>query len=252
MPAEINEKRTTHQIAVAYGDDYLSWKNWGGEKFGKLRKTDKAYYGAEIKRIRSTIERNSKVLEIGFGNGGFLRFARERGWVVLGTEVNEDLVKAAKEQGYDAFKSEDLSVFDDNKFDLVVAFDVIEHIPQDELSKFFVEVRRILRDKGHFIARVPNGDSPFGLPYQNGDLTHVTTIGSGKAAYFAQKSNMEVVFLGGEAQPIVGTSFVHFVHRIVAVPTKRFINFFVKNIYFPRSNVDFCASNLTLIYRVRK
>lgn len=252
MSVGSNEKRKTQKIAVAYGDDYLSWKKWGGENFGKLRKTDKAYYGVEIKRIGSRIARNSKVLEIGFGNGGFLRFARDRGWVILGTEVNEELVKAAKEQGYGAFKCEDVSGFEDNEFDLVVAFDVIEHIPQHELLGFFLDVRRILKDKGHFIARFPNGDSPLGLPYQNGDVTHVTTIGSGKATYFAQKANMEVVFLGGEAQPIVGTSFVHFVHRIVAVPTKRVINFIVKNIWFPRSNVEFCASNLTLIYRARK
>jgi len=109
-----------------------------------------------------------------------------------------------------------------------------------------------LRDGGHFIARFPNGDSPFGLPYQNGDVTHVTAIGSGKVAFFAAKSNMEIVFLGGEAQPIRGTSLVHFVHRLIAVPTKRIVNWFVKNIFFPRSSIEFCAANLTLIYRVRK
>ncbi|EQD72861.1 Cyclopropane-fatty-acyl-phospholipid, partial [mine drainage metagenome] len=165
---------------------------------------------------------------------------------------NEGLVRCAKEQGYSAVNCEDVSGFDDDTFELVVAFDVIEHIREGELYGFLLEIKRILRDGGHFIARFPNGDSPFGLPYQNGDVTHVTAIGSGKVAFFAAKSNMEMVFLGGEAQPIGGTCLVHFVHRLIAVPTKRIINCFVKNIFFPRSNIEFCAANLTLIYKARK
>jgi SAM-dependent methyltransferase len=247
-----DEMKEVESVGGAYGGDYLSWKNWGNDKFGKLTKTEFAYYNAEIRRIGRRVPSDLRVLEIGFGNGGFLRFAREKGWDIVGTEVNEGLVRVAKDQGYIARKCEDVSDFEENAFDLVVAFDVMEHIRQDDLHRFIFEINRILRKDGHFIARFPNGDSPFGLPYQNGDMTHVTVIGSGKVSFLAERLNMDLVFLGGEAQPIVGTRLVHFVHRIVAVPIKRVMNFLVRNIFFPKSNIDFCAANLTLIYKTRK
>lgn len=252
MSGECGDMRNADKEVAPYGSDYLSWKNWGNDNFGKLTKTDIAYYNAEIKRTDADVRGDCRILEIGFGNGGFLRFARGKGWKISGTEVNEELVKSAKEQGFNAIHCQDVAGFEDDAFDLVVAFDVIEHVAQDQMYKFLLGIKRIVCDGGHVILRFPNGDSPFGLPYQNGDITHVTVIGSGKAVFFAEKLNFELVFLGGEAQPIVGTRPIHFCHRIVAVPVKRLINFFVRNIFFPRSYVDFCASNLTVIYKIRK
>jgi SAM-dependent methyltransferase len=43
--------------------------------------------------------------------------------------------------------------FEDNTFDLVCAFDVIEHIDED--SKAVAEARRVLKEKGSFIFTVP-------------------------------------------------------------------------------------------------
>ncbi len=252
MSRDIDKNAKRGQQVESYGADYLNWKNWGNENFGKLRKTDNAYYKSEIHRIGRRLPNNLRVLEVGFGNGSFLKFSKTRGWDISGTEVNEELVKSAKKQGYSVFNSEDLSIFPENTFDLVAAFDVIEHIPQGDLGGFLLEVKRILKNNGHFIARFPNGDSPFGLPNQNGDVTHVTLLGSGKVKYFANKVGMELLFLGGQAEPIFGTNLVHFVHRLIAVPVKRIINVVIRNIFFPKTSVDFCSSNLTLIYKARK
>jgi hypothetical protein len=41
---------------------------------------------------------------------------------------------------------------------------------------FKLDVKRVLKPGGRFIARCPNGDSPFRLVNQNGDVTQVTSI----------------------------------------------------------------------------
>jgi SAM-dependent methyltransferase len=130
-----------------------------------------------------------------------------------------------------------------------VAFDVLEHIPQNELPNFINEVKRILKNGGFFISRFPNGDSPFGLINQNGDTTHLTTIGSGKAYFFAAQCDMDVVFVGGEAQPLLGTSLLHFAHRLIALPIKKALHLITNLIFFPRSNISFYSTNLTMIYK---
>jgi len=244
-----NYSENMESLEDSYGGDYLRWKSWGNAEFGKLNKTEAAYYRAEISRTNYKFPKDSKILEIGFGNGAFLKYALYKNWDVSGTEINEALVKTALDHGCRAIHTDNLSSFQDNSFDLVVAFDVLEHIPQDALPLMILEIKRILSDDGFFIARFPNGDSPFGLINQNGDITHITTIGSGKVNYFAAKTNMKIIFVGGEAQPLLGISLLYFLHRMISLPVKKLINLFTKFIFFPRSNVAFCSSNLTMIYR---
>lgn len=238
-------------IGEDYGDEYITWKNWERD-FGKITKTQAVYYSAEVARSNRNFPEDSKVLEIGFGNGGFLAYARQRNWDVRGTEVNGALVKIAQSNGYHAIHAEDLSLFDDNEFDLIVAFDVLEHIPPNSLHELIASIKRLLKNNGVLIARFPNGDSPFGLYNQNGDVTHLSSIGSGKVHYFANKLGMKVVFVGGQSQPIFGTSVKFFLHRALTYPIKRFLDFTVNAIFFPYGKVAFFASNLVMILSVEK
>jgi len=236
------------KIDNSYGKDYLSWKNWGGD-FAKLNDTDIAYFSAEFSRLPLTQSKHFKVLEIGFGNGRFLEYGRKMTWDVHGTEINEALVSIAKQNGFNVTHAADLSKFNDSTFDLIVAFDVLEHIPQEILPNMILEIKRILRDNGFFIARFPNGDSPLGLHHQNADVTHVTSIGSGKIRYYAAKTNMELFFIGGEAQPLFGGSMLHFIHRIFSLPIKKVTNLFINLVFFPRAHIHFCSSNLIAILK---
>lgn len=234
-----------------YNQEYLKWKKWSAN-FGRLKKANAAYFSSEISRTKNKFNKGAKVLEIGFGNGDFLKYATEKNWDVCGTEVNNLLVKTASKNGYTVFHTDNLSKFSDNIFDLVVAFDVLEHIPQDALLEIISEVNRILKPNAFFMSRFPNGDSPFGLMIQNGDITHITTIGSQKARYFASTANMEIIFIGAEALPIFGVNLLQFFHRIFAIPIKKIINLTINLIFCPRGNVEFCSPNLIMICRAKK
>lgn len=227
---------------------YRKWKGWVGS-FGYLKATTKSYYEAEIRRAGLTPKGRLRVLEVGFGNGSFLAYARQKGWIVVGLEKNSVLVDEALSADFDARVTSDLSDVQDSEFDLVIAFDVIEHLEEDEIISFMQHTRRILRPSGRLIARVPNGDSPFGLKVYNGDFTHRSFLGSGKLQYLASSFGFRIIFLGAEAEPIIYTSFLHFSHRLLTVPVKRFVDLIIRLIYYPRERASFCSANITFIFQ---
>jgi len=59
-------------------------------------------------------------------------------------------------------------------FDVIVVFDVLEHLTLEEILIFLDRAKQLLVTGGVIIARVPNCASPYGLAYQNGDFTHLT------------------------------------------------------------------------------
>ena len=232
-----------------YGEAYLNWKGWRSDNFGELTKLQKRYFDAEIRKSKFGSHKEIRVLEIGFGNGSFLAYARTRGWDIVGIEANNDLVQTAIDHDFNAICTDSLTTFEDRTFDLIVAFDVLEHIGQEDLLNFLSEVKRIQKNNGVFIARFPNGDSPFGLMYQNGDVTHITTIGSIKARYFVDVLGVDLIFLGGEAQPLFSGSLLVTTHRLFALPIRKLANLLVNLVFLPGRNVAFSSPNLVMIFR---
>ena len=234
-----------------YGADYLAWKSWGDNDFGVLSRSTAKYYAAELKRAGVLDASGLKVLEVGFGNGDFMTFCKQRGWTVTGTEINPELVAIGRAAGFDARIASDLDSLDADSFDLVVTIDVLEHIPPDGTISFLQSLLRVLRPGGSLVAHFPNADSPFGLYNQNGDTTHVNAIGTGKARYYAHAAGAELVFLHGEARPIPAGSLAHTCQRVVALPFRWVTNTLARFVFLPGTNIDFAATALTMILRKR-
>lgn len=62
------------------------------------------------------------------------------------------------------------------KLDLVVAFDVMEHMTREQLLVLFDTLAALLKSGGHVLARFPNAQSPLGCVTQNGDWTHRSAL----------------------------------------------------------------------------
>jgi len=98
-------------------------------------------------------------LEVGSGAGETLVLLGEMGWRGLGVEISEDAVKLSRENIKRAGLEKDIRVmcgdFGDiaSKFDLVMAFEVLEHIKNDALAlkKMCAKINR----GGHLIISVP-------------------------------------------------------------------------------------------------
>jgi len=161
-------------------EGYADWKAWRETKFGEFDVGEDIFYTREIASRMSSEKDGScfSLLEIGFGNGSLLGWARKQGYKVIGSEIQQSLRDRAANAGYYVVKSvDDVEMA---SLDVVVAMDVFEHIPYDDLIATCKSACQALKPGGYLIARFPNGDSPFGLVLQNADATHVHSIGSGK------------------------------------------------------------------------
>jgi 2-polyprenyl-3-methyl-5-hydroxy-6-metoxy-1,4-benzoquinol methylase len=175
---------------------YARWKTWDAETFGHVSSSNDTYYAAEIGPLLRG-HRQPRVLEIGFGNGTFLGWCLSRGFDIRGIELLSELRDLASRVGVAAYSSldEPALVGQRGEFDCIVAFDVLEHIEQGQLPAYFQAIAALLKEGGTFVARFPNGDSPFGRTPQHGDLTHVTTLGGQKIRHLATIAGLDVVAL---------------------------------------------------------
>jgi 2-polyprenyl-3-methyl-5-hydroxy-6-metoxy-1,4-benzoquinol methylase len=110
---------------------------------------------------KTQIERNSKLLEIGCGSGKFLQSISEITPDVCGLELNSLIAEKAKAKGLDVKSQliEDFALENTESFDVVCAFQVLEHI--NTVNSFLESALKLLKPKGKLIFSVPNNEPYF-------------------------------------------------------------------------------------------
>jgi SAM-dependent methyltransferase len=97
------------------------------------------------------------VLEVGCGTGTLLHRLRADGHRMQGVDVNAGLLEQARGR-FGALPVQRVSgtalPFPDAAFDVVMSFDVFEHIPDSDAH--LAEVRRVLRPGGAYLLQTPN------------------------------------------------------------------------------------------------
>nr|WP_246729024.1 class I SAM-dependent methyltransferase [Methylosinus sp. RM1] len=134
---------------------------------------------AQIRHLLSrhlTIGRRLRLLDLGCGDGALLRVARDLGVENLeGVDLSPEMVAKARAVGF-SVELEDALTFlaaqPDDSFDVVCAFDVLEHLDHEKLWDVCENVLRILKSGGKFLIHVPNGASPYAGRMRYGDITH--------------------------------------------------------------------------------
>lgn len=93
-------------------------------------------------------------LDIGAAGGGNTRVLRDLGWRAVALEYGAEGAGVAHERGLATVRGDATALpVDDASLDLVVAFDVLEHLEDDEAA--VAEVRRALRPGGRYVVAVP-------------------------------------------------------------------------------------------------
>jgi len=113
-----------------------------------------------ISSVRRKLKEQSKLLDVGCGNGEFLNKIRnDTGCQVYGVDISETAVKAARDSyAINVFNEPIMKApFSDNSFDVVTAWWYPEHVPNP--SEVLVKMHSLLKDDGCCIIGVPNIDS---------------------------------------------------------------------------------------------
>ena len=234
---------------MQYDDGYKEWKNWND--FGDINKKDELFFDMYVKSQLIKSKKN-KILEIGFGNGSFLEYGRKIGWEMYGTEVNLNLLESARQNNFTVFEGTNYEELNSNSFDCICAFDVLEHLDKDYLLRLFKNVLKLLKPGGLFIARFPNGDSPFGLYNQNGDLTHISFLGTVAVESLCKDFDKQSLIIKGLKRINDKNIFFHFLYHFSTSSIIKILYIFVSLLFPQFKNEKFFSPNLLMIAKKSK
>ena len=157
------------------------YQNYSTTKMGK---TDTALKLAAKKPFFSLVikhhfpaDLDKRIIDFGCGDGALLYFTKQQGYQnVSGYDASAEQVQIAKSLGLEQIYLNNAllaaSELPNHAADLIVSFDVIEHMTKEEVLTFSQAVYRILSPGGKWIIHTVNAESPFFGRICYGDLTH--------------------------------------------------------------------------------
>ena len=134
-------------------EDYISHTDANRNLFEYLYQLVKKYsIRKKIKLISKLKNTKGNLLDIGAGTGDFLAEAQNDGWIISGSEPNEQarVLSNQKSVSLDAGTSK----FETNHFDVITMWHVLEHV--SDLGNQIKELKRLLKPNGYLIIAVPN------------------------------------------------------------------------------------------------
>ena len=95
-----------------------------------------------------------RAIDIGAAGGGNTRVLRQHGWDAVALEYGADGAEVAHGRGLATIRGDATRLpLADASLDLVVAFDLLEHLVDDDAA--VAEVRRVLKPTGTYLVAVP-------------------------------------------------------------------------------------------------
>jgi len=150
--------------------DLVFLKDWGAEFDPQLYEYYRARFGAKAEdlfdpltdeRYRFQLARwgllapGRRVLDVGCGQGQFVRRANELGWSARGIDLSQPAVEIAQSLGIPALHSDFFSdAWDGERFDLITMFEFIEHVPAP--GSFIRRAYQLLNPSGLLFVTTPN------------------------------------------------------------------------------------------------
>lgn len=174
--AEKVEEEKLQRIPERYDEDYFETTNKDSNML-RYKEKYRQYHTTAIGLIKAFSPK--KVLDVGCGRGELVHAFIYSGFKAYGVDVSSYGIQYAKENlrrdvGKEELPFYELDIeegnlpFQDDSFDLITMFEVIDHLRSYEHC--INEIKRVLNQEGHFIIATHNPGSKFSF----GDETHVS------------------------------------------------------------------------------
>ena len=125
-------------------------------KFNEDKRLDTRHGQVEfitsIKYIKKYLKKNDKIIDIGAGTGKYSKYFFDKGYDVTAVELVKHNLKVIEKKGVKSIlgNAKDLSMFDDNSFDITILFGPMYHlISMDEKIMALKEAKRITKKDGY-------------------------------------------------------------------------------------------------------
>jgi 2-polyprenyl-3-methyl-5-hydroxy-6-metoxy-1,4-benzoquinol methylase len=183
----MTDKATTSEFIVSLKDNLMSdirsklysryVSTFKGTSKESSSRNELLWLQKKYMPLLSGLSKNSSILELGCGQGGFLAFLSKEGFTnTTGIDISPEQIEIAQRRGANAVHAnvfEYLKIHNHN-IDAIVAIDFIEHFSKDEVLPLMELSFNALKKGGILILQTPNGEGLF--PGQNiyGDMSHLT------------------------------------------------------------------------------
>lgn len=144
----------------------------------------------------SGFRREMSVLELGCGNGLFLRFLAHLGVErFVGVDGDPRIMEEIPGELTSSVRISDFANFfaaeaGSSQFDRIVLFDVLEHFSAEDAVVLLKSATKLLSPDGRVVIRVPNMASPLALGVQYNDVTHRTAFSPGSIRQVASVAGL--------------------------------------------------------------
>lgn len=142
---------------------------FGGRWLVRLVPSLRAKANSQCRHLPRPPSDGGRLLDVGFGNGGFLKLAGEMGWNAEGIDFDPKAVEVARARGLNVscISAAELAARE-NQYDIITISHVIEHV--HEPVALLRELHRLLKPGGRLWLETPNlqssGSKKYGLNWR--------------------------------------------------------------------------------------
>jgi len=188
--------RSSEDYSLYYSNWYRNEDTYYQSQVGPLRR-------GRLKRAFE-LRQDATVLEVGCGPGVALNALIEGGFSnVVGIDTSAQQVALAKGRGLPAVLVESTTAWLESsgqRYDAVLAFDVLEHMPKAELIGVLAALQQALLPGGVLVGTVPNANHAFSGRMMHSDFTHELAFTEHSLAYVLRNAGFSVLEILEEDQ----------------------------------------------------
>jgi 2-polyprenyl-3-methyl-5-hydroxy-6-metoxy-1,4-benzoquinol methylase len=165
----LQESNTPQEIDYNY-----HYRKWHSDRTEHVRAM-KSFYQKMLSPYLPS-DRNITILDVGCGMGFALLALQDFGYEkIQGIDIDRGQVMSCLDKGIKAIQVKDSVQYlleHANSYDLIISFDVVEHIPYEGQLDFLKAVNKALKPTGQLICTVPNASSGLASRWRYIDWTH--------------------------------------------------------------------------------
>lgn len=148
----------------------LTWNNWNWSELGEEWTKSEGWKDKLVNEIIiKLIPENSSIIEIGPGGGRWSEFLQKKASKLHLVDISEKCLELCEKRfgknsgiDYNLIKDVKFNFAESNSIDVVFSYDVFVHIDKEQITDYFTEFERVLKNSGKIILHYSKVGDKFG------------------------------------------------------------------------------------------
>lgn len=164
------EKKKKYPGWNSVNQNKLTWNNWNWNNLGEEWTKSQAWKDKLVSEIiQKLIPDNSSIIEIGPGGGRWSEFLLKKATKLNLVDISDKCLELCRKRfgknsnvNYNLIKDVNFNFAGKNSVDVVFSYDVFVHIDKSQITEYFIEFERVLKNKGKIILHYSKVGDKFG------------------------------------------------------------------------------------------